>query len=209
MFVIFGTRNYGKVDHVPGLFYVATSFFHINFIPLIPVTTYIVVDGSDRCVRIPMCFKSVLTAWARLGLILGVILALVFGCFSFMEGLAAQDLGAIASALGLFFTSALCGVFFWLTYLFSKATNHRAIQLAERLELSNLYLPQLRQALVAKQLDPDGRRRERDDMPEAQPVRRRAIEIDDRDREIDEYDRRARERNRDEHDPYDYDRRNY
>ena len=65
---IFGTRLFGKVDAVPGLGHVATKFFHINFLPLIPLEGWFVLgqEGNQwRGRAIPMSGKSVLTAWMR------------------------------------------------------------------------------------------------------------------------------------------------
>ncbi len=44
MFVVYGTRLYGRVDMIPGLCYVATRFFHIFWIPIIPLGSQIVVE---------------------------------------------------------------------------------------------------------------------------------------------------------------------
>jgi hypothetical protein len=67
MTFIYGTRRFGKVDHVPGLFYVTTSFVHVWFIPLIPLQSYIIVAGTGGCrgLTIDLCLKSVLIAWLR------------------------------------------------------------------------------------------------------------------------------------------------
>ena len=42
-----GERLYGKVDRLPGVFYVATMFSHLGFIPIWPRGTYLVIDGSE------------------------------------------------------------------------------------------------------------------------------------------------------------------
>jgi hypothetical protein len=68
--VIFGERMYGKVDRVPGVCYVITIFMHLNFIPLIPVRSYIVVEGTEeggefRGKQVSVCLKSVLAGYIR------------------------------------------------------------------------------------------------------------------------------------------------
>ena len=45
---VFGTRHFGKVSIVPNLFYVATKFFHINFVPLIPLGSSVIIANSER-----------------------------------------------------------------------------------------------------------------------------------------------------------------
>jgi hypothetical protein len=76
--IIFGTRLFGRCEDVPGLFYVGTKFFHVNFVPLLPVKTTLVLEGSEqstglrgssyRGFDLPMSLKSIAIAWARFGL---------------------------------------------------------------------------------------------------------------------------------------------
>jgi uncharacterized membrane protein YidH (DUF202 family) len=47
MYLIYGESLRGKVDQVPGRFYVATRFFHMLGIPLFPAGTYLVWEGSE------------------------------------------------------------------------------------------------------------------------------------------------------------------
>ena len=85
MFFVFGSRLMGKVDEVPGLFHVATKFGHINFLPLIPMQSYVVLGKNGRSFRgvpIPMSGKSVLAAWGRS---IGVLAALIGGIFALVE----------------------------------------------------------------------------------------------------------------------------
>ena len=67
--LVFGTQFYGKVDRVPGLFYVVTRFGHLWFIPLFPVESYLILDlpgeTGKRGKGIPMSGKSVLHGWLR------------------------------------------------------------------------------------------------------------------------------------------------
>ena len=67
-----GTRFFGKTEDVPGVFHIATKFFHLNFVPLYPKGSYLVIDKpmspSTRGqvgVAIPLNMKSVGLAWAR------------------------------------------------------------------------------------------------------------------------------------------------
>ncbi len=74
--VYLGERRYGRVDHVPGLFYTSTTFWHINYIPVFPLRSYVVLEGSEdgrefRGTQIPLRFKSVAAGYLRawLGLV--------------------------------------------------------------------------------------------------------------------------------------------
>ena len=78
MVIVWGSRLYGKVDVVPGLFHVATKFGHLWYIPLIPMGSCVVLsqDGSGwRGVPISLSLKSVLMAWARIGLFIMALIA--------------------------------------------------------------------------------------------------------------------------------------
>ena len=68
-------RLYGQVDRAPGLFYRSTLFFHIMYVPLSPLLTYIVVEGSQdgdsfRGKRIPPYSRSV-PAWSHVPMLAG------------------------------------------------------------------------------------------------------------------------------------------
>lgn len=81
--LIFGGRLFGKVEQVPGLFHVATQFFHVNFVPLVPTKSWLVLHGSEksglgrtswqgielRSIR----WGSVGMAWLRLGLLVALL----------------------------------------------------------------------------------------------------------------------------------------
>lgn len=47
MFMLGGQNFYGKIDRVPGLFYVATQFIHLFYIPLIPMGAHLVLEDTD------------------------------------------------------------------------------------------------------------------------------------------------------------------
>ena len=64
-----GRRLYGKVDEVPGVCHVATPFFYINMIPLIPFQSVVVYGDSPQGPLVAAyrwSFKSILVTWARM-----------------------------------------------------------------------------------------------------------------------------------------------
>jgi hypothetical protein len=68
MIFIFGLRLFGRVDAVPGRFHVATEFYHVQFLPIVPMQTWLITrqeGGSWEGVKIPLCRKSVTVAWLR------------------------------------------------------------------------------------------------------------------------------------------------
>jgi hypothetical protein len=87
MVVVYGTQLYGRVDHVPGVFYVATKFAHCWYLPLIPLGSYAVIDESaDEFAGIPIGWsgKSILWAYLRAAVVLYGIASIVVGA---IEGL--------------------------------------------------------------------------------------------------------------------------
>ena len=94
MIIIYGQRNCGKVDKVPNLFYVITKFAQIYWLPLIPLGSYIVLEGSEtdqgfKGVQTSLSFKSILAGWLRAGLVVGMIACLGAGTnitFDYLEG---------------------------------------------------------------------------------------------------------------------------
>lgn len=123
--MILGTRLYGRTDEVEGLGYVAAAFFHVNFVPLIPLgETYLVTRHSffserQEVVRIKHDLKPVLLGYAR----------------------------------GAAWTTAVLTVFFAVlnvAYVFSSGQLHLGAELpaflASCLALVLLYSPHLRRA---------------------------------------------------------------
>src|SRR5438552_2050914 len=138
MIVFFGQRLYGKVDHVPGLFYVATQFFYLQFVPLIPTGTYLVLDGSEdggnfRGKQITLSGKSVLFGWLRAGCIMGGIGLLVAALITFLEMGKKGELSHAPFVLGFLGAGALA--LFWASYYLGRPSLHRALRHAADLGL--------------------------------------------------------------------------
>lgn len=68
MLIIYGLRFFGRVREC-GSSYVATRFFHIWYVPLIPVGSQLILrsneDGSVQGVSVPFNVKSMLAAYLR------------------------------------------------------------------------------------------------------------------------------------------------
>ncbi|WP_425613808.1 hypothetical protein NA78x_003652 [Anatilimnocola sp. NA78] len=136
MAIHFGTKLMGKVDEVPRIGYISTQFFHVNYVPLVPTGTYFILEehGDEfRGVSIPISFKSILVAWLRAALFIGFVIG-VIGC---IVTIAEKQTGR-AIALGSLAALSMAG--FWGTYyipLVSRASYHRAMELAQRIGLSD------------------------------------------------------------------------
>jgi hypothetical protein len=127
---VFGTRLFGQVDRVAGLFCVRTKFFHVNFVPLIPLSSYLVFEtkggsGSRGIELKKLRWNSVLLAWVRTPLWLTCAVTSIVGLVTALG--AGHDWQA---ATPLLIAALLTGAAFYATYRFSAASFERASELA-------------------------------------------------------------------------------
>jgi hypothetical protein len=136
MIFIFGTRFFGRVDEVPGLFHVATKFGHLWYIPLVPVGSWLVLRKSGNAIRgikIPLSGKSILVAWARAGLI---ALALFLAVGAAVEASDRRPNPGAAAVMGVLAGVAGIGaVFAWRLGFLKNARYERAVSLAKSAKL--------------------------------------------------------------------------
>lgn len=82
MVIVYGTRFYGKV-RACGSSFLGTQFFHIYYVPLIPIGTHLILeengDGSYKGMKSSFSFKSMLAAYLRVWGPLAVIAAVCLG----------------------------------------------------------------------------------------------------------------------------------
>ena len=67
---VHGTKLCGKVGRVPRVGYVATRFFHLNYLPIIPLGSFAVLEGTHRNGRfsgspVPLNVRSILVGYLR------------------------------------------------------------------------------------------------------------------------------------------------
>jgi len=142
MIIIFGSRLYGKVDEVPGLFHVATRFGHAWYLPLIPMGSYLVLgqQGDEwHGASIGLSVKSWLIAWLRTALFIAAIVCLIT---AIMLATATPHRGASAApwwpyALA---TPILLGLWLWAMWgdAFRRASYDRAVTLSRRVGLGDV-----------------------------------------------------------------------
>src|SRR5262245_60330158 len=129
-FVYVGTHLYGKVDQVEGLFYVATKFLHLNFLPLVPLGSHLVFagtekDGGFRGVPLGWSFKSIAFTYLRLALLallaLGITLTVFFAIESAKPGGNWRDVEVWSTVL------VVCALSFWGSYRLTRASPWRAL----------------------------------------------------------------------------------
>ena len=86
--IVFGVRLFGKAEIVPGVFFIATRFFHICFIPLIPMQSFVIFEDSEQDgggAALPgLHWGSISMAWLR-GLLFAGALALAIMAWNKVE----------------------------------------------------------------------------------------------------------------------------
>ena len=132
--IVWGTRMMGKVDAVPGVGHVATRFFYLQYVPLIPVETYLVfreVGEQVHGVTIPFSPKSIFVAWLRTGFVLAAGAVGIIGLIRLSEGHQADAAICVVSA-------TIATAAFFYSYQFGpicRAGYNRAMDLARRANL--------------------------------------------------------------------------
>jgi hypothetical protein len=131
MIFIAGRGLYGRVDDVPGLFYVKTSFVHVYYVPLIPVGSYLIFEGTEtdngfQGVKIGFSLKSILATWLRAALVIGVIFFVFVATALLCNDQEPKPLEAAKMAL---WAAAFFGAFL-VTQRYSHAGPYRALRLA-------------------------------------------------------------------------------
>src|SRR6266851_1581556 len=143
--IIFGERLYGKVDQVPGVFYVATRFLHIWFIPFAPSKSYLVVQDSQdsnrfTAYRIKASFKSIVIAWMRFLILLVFIgsagLAWETGAQAWDEQKPEKRSGIWKGCAILGSAAVVSPVLLWSSYRFTRASPSKAVRLARQVGIS-------------------------------------------------------------------------
>ena len=136
MFVIYGKRLFGRVDKVQGVFMVATQFFHIWFVPLIPIGSYIIFAGSEdgqgfRGVKMTLDAKSVLAAYVRAFLVIAGIVQFLRGIYTIYQHYKGYyEPPTLASGLYLIMLSVIFFTAYALSRKLLRASYKRALELA-------------------------------------------------------------------------------
>ncbi len=138
MFFFIGTGDFGKTDHLPGLLYVKTRFFHVWWLPLIPLYSmlYRDDDSGEPVMELGFHFKSILSAWIRT--ITGfVIVAFVVRISNVLFEIDPDDAEVLMPVdyLGILGIVMLMSAIYYATYAWSQPRYRRALSYAEDLGL--------------------------------------------------------------------------
>lgn len=139
MHVICGQELYGKVDVVPGKCHVATRFFHLYYVPLIPTSSWVIRKGAvsdpgSAEQQIRMSFKSICIGWLMSLLIIFGVIAVAHAGVELYSGLARVNVVNSWLELGAGLTSIAVWILFLARPL--QASPERAIELLTHLGLS-------------------------------------------------------------------------
>jgi hypothetical protein len=115
--IVFGVRLFGKAEIVPGVFFIATRFFHICFIPLIPMQSFVILADGEGAALPGLYWGSVSMAWLR-GLLLAGAVVLAVMAWNKLE---AQAPFSQAQPISLLALGCVAG--FFASYRLARATS--------------------------------------------------------------------------------------
>jgi hypothetical protein len=157
-----GTRFYGRVDVVPYYLAVETKFWHLFWIPLIPLEGWIIAvdsEGRDPVKHVPieLSWKSIGFTWLRILVYVGLVAEVIFVLNLLLRPDRFDD------PLQLFMAVILAGCFAFFAWQFrywALASKERAVQLANRVGFAPDRKEEILDALAAM----------REGRPEREPV---------------------------------------
>lgn len=150
--MFFGMHLYGVVSQIPGMLHVATRFFHVNYFPILPVGSVLVVNaslngGEELVINFGWSAKSLAFAWLRFFLMFAVILfgVSIIPAFTHPAGPNwSSAMSRIASAAALFFV-------WWHSHRWTRATIDEAQRLCDAAGFHEEF-----RAMVLLAVDPRG-----------------------------------------------------
>lgn len=140
MVIIYGTYYAGKVDEVPKVCSVKTNFFHIYYVPLIPLGSMAVLENTGNQIHgVPVGFhlKSILMAWFRTALAIGAVASFVVSCAGIGDNRGVDPI-KIAAAVAAFVVCVSLLIATYTLHFFKRASYERAHYLANVLGLNDL-----------------------------------------------------------------------
>jgi len=144
MLWVFGKRYAGKVDCVPGLFFVKSYFLHVYWLPFVPQGSYLLWDDPQnrfRGVRIPLCWRSVFKAWLVLYPLILFLLGSALVTIVNFDPPTSQNV-PMRRLVGIPILVIVFALPFWLWFRLAKLTGARAIELAAHLSIPNFVVEQ-------------------------------------------------------------------
>ena len=144
MLWIFGKRYGGKVDSVPGLFFVKSYFLHVYWLPFMPQASYLMWDDPQnrfRGVRIPICWRSVFKAWLLIYPLFLFLLGSAIVTFVNINPPSPQNV-PMRRLVGIPILVIVLGLPVWLWFRLGKLTTARALELGRLLSIPEFIVEQ-------------------------------------------------------------------
>jgi hypothetical protein len=143
MIFFFGLRLFGRVDAVPGRFHVATEFYHVQFIPIVPMQTWLITSENGNGwegIKLPLCRKSVAVAWVRAACVVTAFFAAIWALVE-----AARPFGDWRAAAAVCLVAAAVFAATKLSQAINHATCQRACDLARLAGLRERAIAEIRE----------------------------------------------------------------
>lgn len=154
MILIYGTKLYGKVDIVPGLFHVETRFGHLWYFPILPLESYVVLGKSGdgfNGVRIPLNVKSVVFAWLRAGTLTTALISLICAAVEWN-----RQSAEFSTAMIIGFSSLATFLVLAFQRGSTQASYQRAFQIGQMIGLSDRGMLQIERIYsLSEELEPE------------------------------------------------------
>lgn len=149
--IIFGKRNFGTTHEVPGVFHVTTNFFHVDFVPLCPIASYLIIDRAissrgNLGFAIPLNKKSMLLAYGLGASWVSFLISMI--CLIFFSNTYYPNKQAVLLSSLCLVGSLLLALFLYFSKMTRKATYEEAMELCSYLNASAR--PLIEQAINAK-----------------------------------------------------------
>ena len=104
MVIIWGRSLYGRVDEVPGMCWVSTQFFHLYYIPLIPMGSYAVLSQQGNQWQgksIGFSLKSLIMAWLRTAFVIAAIAGVITALVGWFDGRGHANMNTVLIGVAL------------------------------------------------------------------------------------------------------------
>ncbi len=115
MVIIWGQRMYGRVDRYAGA-HVSTRFFHLYYVPLIPLSSWLVLGANDddsfQGIQVPLQLRSVALAWTRVASVVAGVGAIAAAVSAF-GGHHASSTSAVVGAVIYLAAAIALGILAW------------------------------------------------------------------------------------------------
>jgi hypothetical protein len=136
---LLGFRLFGAVDTVPGTGCVATRFFHVGEVPLVPLASFVVPSDDlaqyqtvpPEAVSVPLDLQSVLHGYLSAAIYVVALAALVVAIYSGVRLIGGAHARLLPTAIAAGVVWKLCLLAFFAKERLARASHLRAREIRE------------------------------------------------------------------------------